>query len=1342
MLQIKNIRKQYVTGDLIQTALDDVSLNFRDNEFVAILGPSGSGKTTMLNIIGGLDRYDSGDLIINGISTKQYKDRDWDSYRNHTIGFVFQSYNLIPHQSVLANVELALTISGISKSERRNRAKEALEKVGLGNQLHKKPNQMSGGQMQRVAIARALVNNPAILLADEPTGALDSETSVQVMDMLKEVAKDRLVIMVTHNPELAYEYATRIVKVKDGRIQEDSMPLTQEEEKPAQHKNMGKSSMSPLTALGLSFNNLRTKKGRTLLTSFAGSIGIIGIALILSLSNGVNTYIQDLQKDTMTAYPISIEAQSFDFTTLMLSGQDKKKEKLLEDADHKLDAVYSDGSNLEMASTFQTSIKANNLTDFKKYLDNPESDINNYIGENGIVYNYDTKFSVFTYDEDDTLVNTDGSTLSDNNDYMVNMMLTTSFTSNMLSTSSNNFEQMMPGANGELVSQAITDHYEILYGSMPSAYNEIVLILDKQNELPLTVLYQLGFFPSEEYKDIMKDVEDSKEVKLDTKKLNYTEICSQKFYLVPECDFYEETEDGLYKKIDTKNTEKFEKLLDDALELKISGIIRLNDDTDNALINSAVGYTSALTEYLIDYTDKSDVVKAQKKQEKLNILNGMHFDIDSDDDKKIEDVTKYINDLNLSDKAMMYQSIMMTEQLLKAKDKSENTESDTESSEIKNVMYQPDQNVGFMNMAFHPDSVSVRPLSSLEFSEETEDSEISEFSESEESISESESLPETEASEPEESLSESESETELQESESETEAESESESESESASESETETESISESESEFESETEVSPVPEHLTPEMIQQYLENLKNNISEIMGTGKENIESVINNGRQIYHTASTELASFYDTLQALASLSKMIPDTSSLNPAEGMTQEDLLRMYLQQMGGNASGGMSMQDLMSMYTSASGMQDLLSGYQNQSMNPQNLQDLMSMYTAASGMQDVLSMYSNPTASALTGGTSAQDLMKLYTASSGVSQDDLMKMYLQDTASGASGTSAQDLMQAYASASGTSMNDLMSAYASSTGMSTDDLMKMYTMQAESSSGADSSSSEKKTMTPEEMMRAYMDGSMSQEELMKIYADQQGISQEGMQEMMSLANLSETELAQKLDEYMQSPDHDTLLEIYDQYIASGSYDNNMSKFGVVSFDAPSSINLYVDSFEAKESIQKCIEEYNKDVSEENQISYTDYVGLLMSSVTTIVNVISYVLIAFVAVSLIVSSIMIGIITYISVLERTKEIGILRAIGASKQNISQVFNAETFIIGLCSGLIGVGLTELILIPSNIVIHSLADTDAVSAALPAAAAVILVIISVVLTLIGGLIPASKASTKDPVTALRTD
>lgn len=394
MLQIKNIKKQYITGDLVQNALNDVSLNLRNNEFVAILGPSGSGKTTLLNIIGGLDNYDSGDLIINDISTKKYTDRDWDSYRNHTIGFVFQSYNLIPHQTILSNVELALTISGISKSERRKKAIKALEEVGLGDQIHKKPNQMSGGQMQRVAIARALVNNPDILLADEPTGALDSDTSMQVMELLKEVAKERLVVMVTHNPELAQEYATRIVRVKDGVILEDTDPFIIEEEKEViEHKNMGKSSMSFLTALSLSFNNLRTKKARTFLTAFAGSIGIIGIALILSLSTGVNTYIEDIQKDTMTSYPIAIESQAFDLSGIIESGRENSGNKD-QDVNHELDAIYSNNTELEMTSSMTTSISENNLTQFKKYLDDENSEIHQFIGENGIVYSYDVKFEI------------------------------------------------------------------------------------------------------------------------------------------------------------------------------------------------------------------------------------------------------------------------------------------------------------------------------------------------------------------------------------------------------------------------------------------------------------------------------------------------------------------------------------------------------------------------------------------------------------------------------------------------------------------------------------------------------------------------------------------------------------------------------------------------------------------------------------------------------------------------------------------------------------------------------------------------------------------------------------
>ena len=904
MLQIEKIHKKYITGDLVQTALNDVSLNLRDNELVAILGPSGSGKTTLLNIIGGLDHYDSGDLIINGISTKRYTDRDWDSYRNHTIGFVFQSYNLIPHQTVLSNVELALTISGVSKSERKKRAIEALEKVGLGNQLHKKPNQMSGGQMQRVAIARALINDPDILLADEPTGALDSETSVQVMELLKEVAKDRLVVMVTHNPELAEEYATRIVKVRDGKIIDDSNPYQVDASQlgQARHENMGKSSMSFSTSLSLSFNNLKSKKGRTLLTAFAGSIGIIGIALILSISNGVNTYISDIQKSTMSSYPISIQSQSIDLSSIMSSGQENMKKLKSGEVDHDLDAVYSNGTELEMASKMTTSITENNLTEFKKYLDDTENEIHQYIGENGIVYSYDTKFDVYTYDSEDTLVNTDGSTLEGSQS---SASVSSPMMAAMSSSSSNHFEELLPGTEDELISSTITDSYDVLYGSWPSKYNELVIVLNHNNEISATTLYKLGLLPSSEYNELISKIEDGETVTLDTQKLSYEDIIAQTFYMIPSCDLYVENDNGTFDYIGDDNSE-IKNLLEDAVELKVVGIIRPKEDTETVLISNTVGYTKALTDYIIDYTNNSEVVKGQEASKNLNVLNGMEFS-PSDDVDKVKDAKTYIDHLGVSEKANLAKQIL---------------------------------------------------------------------------------------------------------------------------------------------------------------QY------------------------------------------------------------------TYSD----------------------------------------------------------------------NPTATS--------------------------------------------------------------------------------------------------------------------------------------QMMSM---NETQLAAALDENL---DDEALLSIYDHYISTGTYDDNMKTFGVVSLDAPSSINIYCDSFEDKDVIADYIGKYNELVDEETQITYTDYVGLLMSSVTTIINVISYVLIAFVAVSLIVSSIMIGIITYISVMERTKEIGILRAIGASKHNISQVFNAETFIIGICSGTIGIGITLLLLIPANSIIHTLTGTDTVNASLPFSSALLLIALSIILTLMGGFIPAKKAARKDPVTALRTE
>ncbi len=667
MLQIKHIRKQYITGNLVQQALDGGSLNFRENEFVSILGPSGSGKTTLLNIIGGLDRYDDGDLIINGISTKKYKDRDWDSYRNHTIGFVFQSYNLIPHQSVLANVELALTISGISKAERRERAKKALEEVGLGDQIHKKPNQMSGGQMQRVAIARALVNNPKVLLADEPTGALDTETSVQVMELLKEVAKDRLVIMVTHNPELAEEYATRIVRLRDGKITDDSNPYLVEEasEETLRHENMGKSSMSYLTALSLSFNNLKTKKARTLLTAFAGSIGIIGIALILSLSNGVNNYITDIQKSTMTSYPITIEAQALDFSSIIEISPGHAEEM---DIEHEKDAVYMNSMDLELASTVTTSLTQNNLTEFKKYLDDEDSEIHEYVGDNGILYTYDTKFGVYTTDPEGEFVNTDGSTLQEAKQSAASSMISGigssmggngdgSAMSSMVSRASDNFEELLPDSDGTGVSNAIKDNYELLYGEWPVAYDEVVLVLNKNNEIAATTIYELGILPSSEYKELMEQLEDGEKLETQLQQWSYEDICDKQFYLIPACDMYVENENGTFDCI-ADDEEALGERFEDAVKLKVTGVIRPDEDLENLFINAPFGYTRELTDYLIQYTEESAVVKAQEENADINVVNGMSFE-PKDDAAKISDVKIYLSGLGVSDKAKLCKEMLV-----------------------------------------------------------------------------------------------------------------------------------------------------------------------------------------------------------------------------------------------------------------------------------------------------------------------------------------------------------------------------------------------------------------------------------------------------------------------------------------------------------------------------------------------------------------------------------------------------------------------------------------------------------------------------------------------------------
>ena len=604
MLQIQHIRKEYRTGNLVQKALDDVSLNLRDNEFVAILGPSGSGKTTLLNIIGGLDRYDSGDLIINGISTKKYKDRDWDSYRNHTIGFVFQSYNLIPHQTILSNVELALTISGVSKAQRREKAIDALTKVGLGQQIHKKPNQLSGGQMQRVAIARALVNDPDILLADEPTGALDSETSLQVMDLLKEVAKDRLVVMVTHNPELAKEYATRIVTLKDGVILDDTNPYHVESFVP-QHRNMGKTSMSLLTSLSLSFNNLKTKKGRTFLTSFAGSIGIIGIALILSLSNGVNTYIQTIEEDTLSEYPLQITSTGIDMSSMLVDDNQDKKQ-----------SSKNDIQVANMMTTMFSKIGSNDLESLKSYIQSNQKQLKNY--SNAIEYTYNVTPQIYRYQNNTyRQVNPDktfsslgmGSSTSSNN--MMSSMMSTDV-----------FKSMPKNTN------LFSGQYDMKAGHWPKKYNECVVVLTSSGKISDMMAYTLGLRDSSELDQMVQQFTNEEDVDVTLKEddYSYQDILNKKFKLVKSADYYEYDEQYHVYKDKSNNQTYMNQLVQNGEDLKIVGIVQPKDNQTATMLSTGIYYPSSLVQHIIEKSSTTQIVQDQLKNINVNIFTGNAFE--------------------------------------------------------------------------------------------------------------------------------------------------------------------------------------------------------------------------------------------------------------------------------------------------------------------------------------------------------------------------------------------------------------------------------------------------------------------------------------------------------------------------------------------------------------------------------------------------------------------------------------------------------------------------------------------------------------------------------------------
>ena len=1064
MLQLKKIHKQYKTGDLVQTALDKVSLNLRDCEFVAILGPSGSGKTTLLNIIGGLDRYDSGDLIINGISTKKYTDRDWDSYRNHTIGFVFQSYNLIPHQTVLANVELALTISGVSGAERRRRATEALQKVGLGNQLHKHPTEMSGGQMQRVAIARALVNNPDILLADEPTGALDSETSIQVMELLKEVAKDRLVVMVTHNPELAHQYATRIVQLKDGVIRSDTDPFEPDTAQlvPPVHKSMGRSSMSPLTSLSLSFNNLLTKKARTLLTAFAGSIGIIGIALIISLSAGVNQYIDDTERSTLSEYPLQILSSGMDLTSMLTSGSPTSASGTT--AEEGMVPVR------QLITQMVAGITSNDLKSLKTYLESDDCTIAE--DATSIEYSYNVQPQIYREDADGSIrqVNPDSSLSS------LGISSTSSTNSMMSSMMNTSVFYQLPESD-----ELYNSQYEVKAGRWPEKYNECVAVLGADGTITDYALYALGLRDSAELDKMIQQFAQNQNVDVPTdfKTYRYSDFIGIQFKLVNAADRYLRDNDH-NAWVDKSDDKDFMKSLVASSEtLTVVGVVQPKEDASASMLSSGIAYPAALTQHVIAAAADSQMVKDQLASPAINVMNGEPFGAE---------------DASAFDMSSLFR---------------------IDTDMLKSAFQFDTSKLNFdLSGAFDLDNGSVDLGSLLDPDDFQLDLDLTE-------------------------------------------------------------------------------------TPDLDMSTLTDL---------------------------FANMDLSVSEDKMQELA------------------------------------------------------QKVLIGYKD--------------YVIGNGILNLNKI-------------SFSQYLK----------SDAFKTLMNDAMGE---LFDQDALQAqFSEAMQTAMSTLMESYSSQIS---------ETLQTQLGSAMQTAMT--KLMTQ-----------MSQNIQSQM---QQSFSQLGSQ-MESALKIDATAF-QKAIQFNMSEDDLTDLMKSAMLSSTATYDSNLQTLGYADLDAPSQIKIYPQDFDHKASVVAKLDAYNDNMrsqgADDKVIQYTDVVGTLMTSVTEIINMISNMLVAFVSISLVVSSIMIGVITYISVLERRKEIGILRAIGASKRNISEVFNAETFIIGLCSGVMGVVLSEILLIPGNMLIQKISNGTNVVARLPLNAALVLIVLATVLTILGGFIPAKGASRSDPVKALRSE
>ena len=1034
MLKLSNITKQYTLGGNTIDALRGVDLEFRENEFVSILGPSGCGKTTTLNIIGGLDRYSSGDLIINGRSTKDYKDGDWDAYRNHSIGFVFQSYNLISHQTVLSNVELALTLAGVSKAERRRRAVEALERVGLGDQLNKVPSQMSGGQMQRVAIARALINDPDILLADEPTGALDSETSVQVMELLKEVAQDRLVIMVTHNPELAQQYSTRIITLKDGRVTGDSNPYHTEEQAPVLTGKLAKAdkkpSMSFLTALSLSLTNLRTKMGRTVLTAFAGSIGIIGIALILALSAGINDYINQVQEDTLSSYPLTIQAESTDMTAMMASLMGARRDQLTGEAaqGQDPDRVYASTVMYDMMdSMLNAEVETNNLQAFKEYLDNGGGGIRDMAN---VHYSYDFDFDIYTQDENGDIIKCDVMTLMQDamsamygGDYSTYFEQMGSMYSQM-----DVWEELLPGEDGELIAPQVKADYELLYGDWPQGHDEVILFVDGNNEISDLMLYALGLMPHDDMEEAMVAMSKGETVELGEMSWTYEELCALGFKLILPAEYYQhDPASDTYTDMSATRTgmDFLYNSEDIGVPLKVAGIARPLEG-GGGMLSGGIGYTSALTRFAIETTGDTEILQKQLDDPETDVIVNLPFPKDTDveptDEEKAEAVAGHLAALTAQEKAAAY----------------------------VDVMGQPSQ------------------------------------------------------------------------------------------------------------------------------------------------EYVDAVVD------------------------------------QQMEGMTRQSIEEMIVQQ-----------------------------------------------YAGEMGVDG--------------------DTVRGYIAD--MSDEELFERTEEAV--------AQGVREQYAAGVEARLGAL----------SADQLAAM--LDAVLEQGA--ASEEETPAEPEASLPAGMDPSMG--------GGMAGMG--GNPAMGAPRPLTPEQFVYLYDNYMPPTR------------SSSTYEDNLDLLGYVRLDSPSSISIYATTFAQKDQIADLIKEYNAGVeNEDDQITYTDYVALLMSSITGIISGISYLLIAFVSISLVVSSIMIGIITNISVLERTKEIGILRAVGASKRDVSRVFNAETLIVGLAAGVLGILVSVLATFPINAVIHSLTGLDDLTAVLPPVGGAVLVAISVVLTVFAGLVPSRGAAKKDPVEALRSE